>query len=80
MLRAESEKDPVKRAENLREIIKSIASVPDYLTRIEYCKICSAIFKINEKELLGIVSRNKSIRLASSNKQKTKRKISRKRN
>ena len=28
MLRAESEKDPVKRAENLREIIKSIASVP----------------------------------------------------
>ena len=75
MLRAESEKDPVKRAENLREIIKSIASVPDYLTRTEYCKICSAIFKINEKELLGIVSRNKSIRLASSNRQKTKERL-----
>ena len=61
MLRAESEKDPVKRAENLREIMKSIASVPDYLTRIEYCKICSAIFKINERNYLQLFLETKKL-------------------
>ncbi|MFL2573494.1 MAG: DNA primase, partial [Flavobacteriales bacterium] len=41
ILNAESEEDPIKRVAIIKEIIRSIALIPDYLTRTEYCKVCS---------------------------------------
>ncbi len=52
ILNAESEEDPIKRVAIVKEIIRSIALIPDYLTRTEYCKVCSKLLDVKESVLL----------------------------
>ena len=52
ILNAESEEDPIKRVAIIKEIIRSIALIPDYLTRTEYCKVCSKLLEVKESVLL----------------------------
>ena len=52
ILNAESEEDPIKRVAIIKEIIRSIALIPDYLTRTEYCKVCSKLLDVKENVLL----------------------------
>lgn len=52
ILNAESEEDPIKRVAIIKEIIRSIALIPDYLTRTEYCKVCSKLLDVKESVLL----------------------------
>ena len=59
ILFSESEKDPMKRVEIIKEIIESIALIPDYLTRTEYCKICSKILDVKESVLLRDIDQSR---------------------
>ena len=52
ILNADGEKDPIKRITIIKDIIRSIALIPDYLTRTEYCKICSKLLDVKENVLL----------------------------
>ena len=52
ILNAEGEEDPIKRVSIIKEIIRSIALIPDYLTRTEYCKMCSKLLDVKESVLL----------------------------
>ena len=52
ILNTESEEDPIKRVAIIKEIIRSIALIPDYLTRTEYCKVCSKLLDVKESVLL----------------------------
>jgi DNA primase len=50
---AESAKDPIKKAETIREVIASIAKVPDLVKRAIYLRETSAIYGMEESVLIG---------------------------
>ena len=67
ILNAESEEDPIKRVAIIKEIIRSIALIPDYLTRTEYCKVCSKLLDVKENVLLrDIDQERKKINLSNN--------------
>ena len=69
ILNAESEQDPIKRVSIIKDIIRSIALIPDYLTRTEYCKVCSKLLDVKESVLLrDIDQERKKINVNSHNK------------
>jgi len=69
ILNTESEKDPIKRVSIIKDIIQSIALIPDYLTRTEYCKVCSKLLDVKESVLLrDIDQERKKINVNSQNK------------
>lgn len=43
--------DPIKKAEALREIVRTIALVPDLMERSEYVKSCSSLLRVSEQTL-----------------------------
>lgn len=49
--------DPLKRAETIKEIVKSIAVIPDAIFRSVYCKETSQIFDIAEKTVINEVNK-----------------------
>lgn len=49
--------DPVKRAEVIKEIIESIAKVPDSIKRAVFFKQCSALLQIEESTLISEYNR-----------------------
>lgn len=54
-----SEKDPVARARLITDIVKSIAVIPDNITRSVYIKECSKMLDVDEKMLYGEVRKIK---------------------
>ena len=68
ILNAGSEKDPIKRVSIIKDIIRSIALIPDYLTRTEYCKICSKLLDVKENVLLRDIDQERKKINLSSNK------------
>ncbi|MEO5641974.1 MAG: DNA primase [Bacteroidia bacterium] len=53
LLSKEVGNDPIKKAGLIREIIESVAKIPDSITRSVYVKNCSYILKIDEQTLLN---------------------------
>lgn len=51
MLLSEADNDPVKKAELIRDIVKSIAVIPETITRTVYIKECSTVMEVNESIL-----------------------------
>ncbi len=51
LLYKEVENDPIKRAELIKDIVESIAVIPDAINRSVYVKECSKIMDINEQIL-----------------------------
>ena len=74
ILFSESEKDPIKRVEIIKEIIDSIALIPDYLTRTEYCKVCSKILDVKESVLLRDIDQSRKKVNSTIKKENTQRK------
>ena len=74
ILFSESEKDPIKRVEIIKEIIDSIALIPDYLTRTEYCKVCSKILDVKESVLLRDIDQSRKKVNSTIKKENTERK------
>jgi DNA primase len=51
LLLEDAQNDPIKRAALINEIVKSIAIIPDTITRSVYIRECSSILKIDEQVL-----------------------------
>lgn len=66
----EAGKDPLKKAEIIRDSVESIAKIPDRIKRSVYIKECSQIMDIEEKTLLYEL--NKILRNKSSKSENTK--------
>jgi DNA primase len=48
LLLSEANNDPVKKAELIRDVVKSIAVIPEAITRTVYIKECSIVLEISE--------------------------------
>jgi DNA primase len=52
ILSGEAGKDPIKKAELIKDIVESIALIPDLITRTVYVKECSRLLDVGEQTLL----------------------------
>jgi len=57
LLLKEAESDPVKNAGLIKEIVGSVALIPDQITRSVYIKECSALMDIAEQNLMNELNR-----------------------
>ena len=48
----DAQKDPIKRTAAITDVVKSIAIIPDEITRMVYAKECSTRFEIDEQTIL----------------------------
>ncbi len=53
LLFSETQNDPIRKAELIREMVNSIALIPDNITRSVFVKECSRIMNIEEQTLLN---------------------------
>ena len=56
LLAAEAKNDPVKKAETIRDMVVSIAKIPDVIKREVYIKECSRIMDISEEVLFNTLA------------------------
>ena len=52
LLNKNSQNDPAKRVKYIKDIARSISSIPDRLLRSEYCKVSSSLLDVSEQDLL----------------------------
>ena len=57
LLLKDAEKDPVKRAGLLQDIVKTISVIPDVIVRGEYIKECSALMNVKEQVLYNEIGK-----------------------
>lgn len=57
LLAGEAKKDPIKKAELIRDILDSIAKIPDAIQRSVYTKECSSMFDMSEQVLITEVNK-----------------------
>jgi len=57
VLLKESGKDPIKRAELIKDIVSSIALIPDQIKRAVYTKECSVLLEIPEQALINEINK-----------------------
>jgi DNA primase len=57
LLLSESNNDPVKRADLIRDVVKSIAVIPEAITRTVYIKECSTVLEVSEPILYHEVNK-----------------------
>ena len=57
LLLSEAKNDPVKKADLIRDIVKSIAVIPEAITRTVYIKECSTVLEISEPILYNEVNK-----------------------
>jgi DNA primase len=55
----EAKKDPIKKAELIRDIVDSICKIPDAIQRSVYVKECSQVFDMNEQVLITEVNKTR---------------------
>ena len=48
LLLAEANNDPVRKADLIRDVVKSIAVIPEAITRTVYIKECSTVLEVSE--------------------------------
>src|SRR5512133_1064620 len=57
LLLAEAGNDPIKKAELIRDVVKSIAVIPDTITRTIYIKECSNFLEVDERVIYNEVNK-----------------------
>lgn len=57
LLLSEASNDPVKRADLIRDVVKSIAVIPEAITRTVYIKECSTVLEVSEPILYHEVNK-----------------------
>ena len=57
LLLSESSNDPVKKADLIRDVVKSIAVIPEAITRTVYIKECSTVLEVSEPILYNEVNK-----------------------
>ncbi len=68
LLVTEAQNDPIKRAEIIRDIVNSIAKIPDRIKREVYIQECSRIMDISEDVLFNTLAQIGKKELADANK------------
>ncbi|MCF6360957.1 MAG: DNA primase [Cyclobacteriaceae bacterium] len=71
LLAQEAEKDPIKKAESIKEIVSSIAAIPDAIKRTVYIKEAGDLLQIEEQVLIGELNKILRKKTKSSNYSKT---------
>ena len=71
LLAAEGKRDPIRKAETIREMVQSIAKIPDPIKREVYIQNCSLLMEISEDVLFSTLAQ-----LSKSPKKSTARKVS----
>ena len=64
ILSKDTNKDPAKRVEMIKDIASSIAQIPDDIGRSEYIKECSRMLRVKELDLAKEVSAQKNKRIS----------------
>lgn len=69
LLANEAANDPIKKAETIRDIVNSIAKIPDQIKREIYIRTCAKIMDISEEVLFSTLAQiaNKDIKEANKN-------------
>ena len=57
LLLSEASNDPVKKADLIRDVVKSIAVIPEAITRTVYIKECSTVLEVSEPILYNEVNK-----------------------
>jgi DNA primase len=52
LLLADAQNDPIKKAQLIQDIVRSISIIPDSITRSVYVKECSTLLKVDERVLM----------------------------
>jgi len=69
LLVGETENDPIKKASLIKDIVASIAIIPEAITRSVYVKECSRIMQIDEQVLLNELGKLRRNKLNENQKQ-----------
>ncbi len=69
LLSEEAKSDPLKRAELIKDVVRSIGAIPDAITRTVYAKECSRLMDIGEDVLLTEVAKLRREKLYEGRKQ-----------
>lgn len=59
ILSKEANQDPIQKAKLLKEVVASIALIPDHLTRAVYVKECAKLLETSEKVLFTELNKNR---------------------
>jgi DNA primase len=59
LLLQEASNDPIAKAALIRDVVESIAKIPDAITRAVYIKQCSEMMEINEQTLLNELNKSR---------------------
>jgi DNA primase len=70
LLLDEAEKDPIKRAELISDMVRSISVIPDSIVRSVYVKECSQLLHVEEKLLILEIAKQFKKPVAQSNTSK----------
>ncbi len=65
ILLSDSKNDPIKKAETIKDIVRSIAIIPDQITRSVYIQATSQLFEISEQALLNEVNKQLGVKQES---------------
>ena len=68
LLMEDSGKDPMKRAELINDIVRSIAVIPEAIVRDVYIKECGQLLRIEDKLLVSEVAKRRELQAEKGNK------------
>ncbi|GAA3512990.1 DNA primase [Aquimarina addita] len=69
LLQKESENDPIKKAELVRDMVTSIAKIPDVIKREIYVQECSRIMDISEDVLFDTLAQIRNVEIKDQRKE-----------
>ena len=72
ILLGEAGNDPIKKASLVKEIVSSIALIPEAISRSVYIKECSSLLDIEEKVLINELNKIRRIRLNQQERNKSR--------
>ena len=70
LLMQEAQDDPVKKAATIKDIVESIAKIPDAIQREVYVQSCAAIMEISEEVLFSALAQKRAKEVNTKNKRK----------
>ena len=70
LLMQEAQNDPVKKATTIKDMVESIAKIPDAIQREVYVQSCAAIMEISEEVLFSALAQKRAKEVNTQNKRK----------
>ena len=70
LLMKEAQDDPVKKAATIKDMVESIAKIPDAIQREVYVQSCAAIMEISEEVLFSALAQKRAKEVNTKNKRK----------